>query len=167
MINKQSISSLATSAVIVFILMIAFSTVVNAEDFDVSGVIESKNSHNIQAISDNHTILLASMDETLKPKDPQSPWQSATGPCGGTVEIKSGKISGDGVCVFTDSDSDKFVISWSALSMNEQGGPKGIWELTDGTGKYMNASANGEYNDIPSDDPARSTITIIGLLTMP
>ena len=165
--DKQRKSILASSAVIVFTLTAAFFTIANAADFDVSGVIESKNNHNVQAISDDYIILLASMEETLVPKDRKSPWQGATGPCGGAVEIKEGKIKGDGFCSFTDDEDDKFVISWTAQSMNEKGGPIGVWELTAGTGKYANASANGEYNDVPSEDPARSTITIIGQLTIP
>ena len=142
-------------------------TVANAEDFDVSGVIESKNDHIVQAISDDYIILLASMEETLVPKDPSSPWQGATGPCGGAVEIKEGKIAGNGFCSFTDTENDKFVIFWTAQSMNEQRGPIGLWELTSGTGKYASALASGEYDDVPSEDPERSTITIIGQLTIP
>ncbi|MDC0434329.1 hypothetical protein OAM69_01665 [bacterium] len=165
--NKQRKSTLATRAITILTLTTAFSTIANAEDFDVSGVIESKNSHNVQAISDNYIILLASMEETLVPKDPKSPWKGATGPCGGAVEIKAGKIEGDGFCSFTDTENDKFVISWTAQSMNEKGGPIGVWELTAGTGKYANASASGEYNDLPSEDPKWSTITIIGQLTIP
>jgi len=164
---KQRKSILAVCATIFVTWTTAFFTIANAEEFDISGVIESKNNHNVQAISDDYVILLASMEETLIPKDPESPWQGATGPCGGAVEIKEGKIEGDGFCSFTDNESDKFVIFWTAQSMNEKGGPIGVWELTAGTGKYANASANGEYNDVPSEDPARSTITIIGQLTIP
>ena len=165
--DKQRKSILATSAIIVFTLTTTIFSIADAADFDVSGLIESKNNHNVQAISDDYVILLASMEETLIPKDSKSPWQGATGPCGGAVEIKQGKIKGDGFCSFTDNENDKFVISWTAQSMNEQGGPIGVWELTAGTGKYANASASGEYNDVPSEDSTRSSITIIGQLTIP
>ena len=165
--SRQRRSILVASVVVVFAISAAISATANAQDFDVSGVIESKNNHNVQEISDSLTILLASMEETLVPKDAASPWQGATGSCGGAVEIREGKIAGDGVCAFTDTENDRFVISWTAQSMNEQGGPVGIWELTGGSGKYVNASANGEYNDVPGEDPSLSTITIAGQLTIP
>jgi len=138
-----------------------------ASEYDVSGVIESTNNHDIQPISETHIVLLASMDEKLVPNDPASPWQGAIGPCGGSVVIKDGTISGSGLCTFTDKDNDRFVISWKPESMNEKGGPIGVWSLIGGSGKYAKASASGNYNDMPSDNPAFSTIALTGKLNIP
>lgn len=156
-----------TVEAIIFLLLLLVPVTIMATDFDVSGVIESKNSHNVQPISDSHIILLASMDETVVPNDPESPWQGATGPCGGSVEIKDGSIAGTGFCTFTDKEKDMFVISWTAQSLNEKGGPVGIWQLVGGNGKYANASGSGGYNDMPSEDPGVSTISLTGELNIP
>jgi len=120
-----------------FVLLFSFPVLLLADEFDVSGVIESKNSHNVQPISETHIILLASMEEKVIPNDPDSPWQGATGSCGGAVEIKDGAIAGSGYCTFTDKENDIFVISWTPESMNEKGGPIGVWELVGGNGKVM------------------------------
>ena len=168
MINlERGIQRIAPKVILMFAFVGAIPGTLNAEEFDLSGVIESKNSHNVQPITESHIILLASMEETVVPDDATSPWQGATGPCGGAVEIKDGIISGQGFCTFTDTEDDKFVISWTAQAMNEKGGPMGVWELVGGSGKYAEASADGTYDDVPGENPERSTIALTGQLLIP
>jgi len=110
-INRSEKYSLSIYLKVLCILVLSFPVLLLADEYDVSGIIESINSHDVQPISETHIILLASMEEKLVLDDPDSPWHGATGPCGGAVEIKEGAINGSGYCTFTDKDNDKFVIS--------------------------------------------------------
>lgn len=151
---------------IILLFSAVFVSSARGEEFSAVGEIETTNNHDVHALSENHVVLLVSMQERLVLDDQASPWHEATGPCGGAVEIKNGIVSGSGLCAFTDKKGDKFVISWTAESMNEQGGPVGIWSLTDGTGQYAGAEANGEYSDVPSEDPKFSTVLLTGNLVL-
>jgi len=54
---------------------------------------------------------------------------------------------------YTDTAGDSFVVSWTVKEMNEKGGPKGVWTMTGGTGRYPDGTVSGTYTDIPSEDP--------------
>ncbi len=141
----------------------------HAEEYDMTGKVVSHNKHNIQEIAEGHMILFASMEESVVAEDyDDTPWKGVSGTCGGVVEIKGKEMKGNGFCTFTDAEKDKFVLAWEAQEMNEKGGPKGVWKITGGSGKYEKAEAGGTYTDLADDkEPTQSTVHLTGKMMIP
>ncbi|MEZ5478936.1 MAG: hypothetical protein R3E95_16095 [Thiolinea sp.] len=141
-----------------------------AAEYDMSGRLKSVNSHMLQSLSAEHTVLFASMEESAVTEDYlDTPWAGGVaGICGGVVEIKGKDMKGNGLCTFADADEDQFVVAWEAQAMNEKGGPQGVWKITGGTGKYANAEAGGSYTDLPDAEGSdTSTVHLTGSMTIP
>ena len=59
-----------------------------------------------------------------------------------TIDMKSGKTSGEGYCMITPSAGDVVYATWSCRG--EVGGCKGDFKLTSGTGQYEGISGSSE-----------------------
>ena len=89
---------------------------------------------------------------------------TAKGPCFGTMIIDKGAVSGGGACNYTDDDDDAIVMRWTPTGFNDEGRTLGTWELIGGTGKWMGASGNGEFNAGGDGDAYTNMVT--GEVTM-
>ena len=150
-------------------LIFGMTSVVQAQEYDMTGKVNSVSKHNVQTIADGHMVLFATMEEPVVAEDyADTPWKGGAGICGGVVEIKGKAMKGNGVCTFTDADKEKFVLAWEAQEMNEKGEPKGAWKITGGTGKYAKAEARGSYTNLPNEpNSPNSTVHLTGKMLIP
>ncbi|MDP5216747.1 hypothetical protein Q5Y75_05915 [Ruegeria sp. 2205SS24-7] len=98
--------------------------------------------------------------------DPQNPLATVKGPCFGSIMIKSGQVSGGGVCNYTDQDGDMAILSWVPQGIGRDGLTIGIWSVEGGTGKWDGASGGGAFRAGTRDDGSyRNDVT--GAITLP
>ena len=86
--------------------------------------------------------------------DPDNPMASSTGPCVGTVLVDAGRVSGGGLCHFTDADGDSWIVEWRADGLSDAGLTLGDWQIVAGTGKWQEATGGGRFEAGQSPDGA-------------
>ena len=133
-------------------------------EFPMNGKIDNQDSPNVQPITEGLVIVGISNSGVMNLEDSSNPLNGAQGSCGGSALIQNGKVTGSGFCIYTDSDGDQSIVSWTAQALNKSGGNDGVWEFVTGTGKYANASGGGSYSNQPSEDRTTSVNSIIGTL---
>lgn len=100
-------------------------------------------------------------DSTFKP------WANATNHCLGDILILQGKMSGHGVCLWTDADGDTFLGEWTDAPSKP-----GAWNFLGGTGKWKGVTGSGTYQYVSSSKPrpdgtGEGCTTHSGKLTLP
>jgi hypothetical protein len=101
----------------------------------------------------------------FKGEDAKNPLNGAKGPCFGKVEVESGKVSGDGYCIWTDRDDQRLVISWTATGIDDSGRSLGDWSLRGGSGKWESAVGGGTYMATSDENTKKETNLITGAVT--
>jgi hypothetical protein len=108
-------------------------------------------------VAPNHMVMTFSQFGTgYVTNDPTSPLKGAAGPCIVFTEVIDGKPSGQGQCVRTDSQGDKFLVSGTPEVLDNTG-VRGKWKLVGLTGKWIGASGSGEFWDAGSGKDNKHT----------
>ncbi len=105
----------------------------------------------ILQIAENHVYITGTAFGTgYVTTDPNSPLKGAAGPCEFVNDVIDGKPRGEGRCVRTDPQGDKFLISSKIEAFNSTGGMTGKWKMDGLTGKWVGATGGGEWWDAGS-----------------
>lgn len=147
---------------------VALSTSALAEQsYSNDGVGTAMSKSMVHMIGEGHMVMqIHSTYSNLATSDASNPLNGATGPCFGSVEIKAGALTGGGHCVYTDTQGDMAVLTWSAQQLGQGGSNMGAWQLMGGSGKYAGASGGGQYDAATNPDTGAQTNTVTGSITL-
>lgn len=147
---------------------VAFSTSALAEQtYSNNGIGTAQSSPMVHAIGEGHMVMqVQSQFSNLETDDSSNPLNGATGPCFGSVEIIAPAISGGGHCVYTDSQGDIAILTWTSEKLGPKGSNMGTWQLVGGNGKYVGASGGGTFDAATNPETGAQTNQVTGDITL-
>lgn len=155
-----SISVPAVAAAIVL-----FASPVLSETVNVSGTGYGEVMSTAMPVSEGTVVVHANTRyDRFEGENPDSPFNTATGPCFGAVLVDQGAVSGEGLCNYTDGDGDIAVIKWMATGMSAEGRTMGDWMVHGGTGKWASITGGGTFDSGGEGTEYNNNIT--GEITM-
>ncbi|MCV2882845.1 hypothetical protein [Actibacterium sp. XHP0104] len=137
------------------------------QTYSNTGMAKAKVMSTVHGIGDGHMVIQIHSEFTnVTTEDTSNPLNGASGPCFGSVEIIVPNVTGGGHCVYTDTQGDMAVLTWTSTQLTEGGGTAGSWQLTGGSGKYAGATGGGGYATTTDNDAGIQTNQISGDITL-
>lgn len=145
------------------------SSAVGAERLNIKGNYGGMDKSQVLELSKGH-VLISVMNEgmgyVIAPPYDNTPMQHAAGPCGGVMEIREGKASGNGYCIRTNPDGGRWLLRWEA-SPDISKGVFGKWEITGIEGNTLGWKGGGTFGPITNTTPGRYVNYFSGWLDKP
>jgi len=139
------------------------------ERVPIKGTYSGVDKSQVLELSKTHT-LISVMNEglgyVLEGPGAATPMQYAAGPCGGLMEIRDGKGSGNGYCVRTNPSGGKWLLKWE-LNPDLSNGVTGKWEITGIEGNAMGWKGGGTWGPIVNTGPGKYVNQFVGQLEQP
>lgn len=136
--------------------------------FDGGTAATGQTDNTVYMVGDDHVFMHSSSQyDPMGSGDPKNPLAGMTGPCFGAVEIKGTSASGDGYCIFSDSDGNTIVNHWVATGLGSAGALLGTWEVKAGSGKFFGTTGGGAFSNSTNKETGTFSNEITGAMTMP
>lgn len=153
------------SAVALAMAFALFPPAAQAETITVNGTGTGTSMSEPMPVSEGVVALkIEAMYDGFDSDDPDTPLSGLKGPCFGAGLIDQGKVSGEGLCRYTDADDEVVLMKWIATGMSAEGRTTGDWEIMGGTGKWASASGGGTFDGGTTTGSYTNNIT--GEITM-
>lgn len=123
---------------------------------DKSQVLEVRKTHTLISVMNE------GLGYVLEGAGASTPMQYAAGPCGGVIEIKDGKGSGNGYCIRTNLSGGK----WE-LNPDLSKGVTGKWEITGIEGNAAGWKGGGTWGPVTNTTPGKYINQFVGQLEQP
>lgn len=137
-----------------------------AGSIDASGVGLGSSQNEVMPVSDGLVVVkTVSTYDGFEQMAADSPFVGAKGSCWGSLMIKAGAVSGNGLCNYTDTDGDTAIMSWNSNAITPDGRNQGTWSVEGGTGKWAAASGGGTFD--AGDAGGTYTNNITGEFVLP
>ncbi len=122
----------------------------------------------VHKLSPDHVVVLSMSEQTMTAKKKKSPFNKASGPCFGMIDLKPNVTTGNGYCVMKDTKGQSFVIAWTATDENEKGESSGNWTLNGGQGRWSDAKGGGtwQFETVSTNGKPKRINKITGEFTM-
>lgn len=139
-----------------------------AGEMSVSGTGYGKAANTVHMVSEGHMLVeMSTAYDKFELEDAENPMNGMSGPCFGAMEVKGGAVSGGGRCLYTDADGDTVSMQWTPEKMGEDGAIMGVWSVSGGTGKWMEASGGGEFSSRTDQTSGENVNTVSGAVMLP
>lgn len=148
-------------------ILIATTSLAQAETFDTSGTITGQSGATVTALSEGHMIMFApSTHDAFDMAVAGHPFSDMSGNCNGTIEINGPSARGSGHCVYENTAGESMVVNWVARQFDDAGGFHGDWFVVGGTGGMAQATGGGSFVSTTDQSNGAQSITLSGALTL-
>ena len=128
--------------------------------YDKSEVLELTDDHILITMIDHNTGYF------FDPPNDNTPFQHATGPCRGTMEIKAGVASGSGWCVRTNPQGGRILLAWE-VSPDIENGIHGTWAAEGVSGDALGWKGGGDWHPVVETGEGHYVETFAGWIEAP
>jgi hypothetical protein len=129
-------------------LAIGHSGTALAQAVPVGGCYGYTDDSEVIEFAEDRVIILVRSDRVLA-EERESPMTGAVGTAFGTIEIRDGTVEGGGYSLYEDRDGDRFLTTWEARGLDEEGRVTGVWTVEGLSGKWVDAEGGGAWTDQP------------------
>lgn len=139
------------------------------ERIAVKGTYSGVDKSQVLELSKTHTLISVvneGLGYVLEGAGAATPMHFAAGPCGGLMEFKDGKGSGNGYCVRTNPSGGKWLLKWELIP-DVSKGVTGKWEITGIDGNAMGWKGGGTWGPVVNTAPGKFVNPFIGYLEQP
>jgi hypothetical protein len=148
-------------------IALSASTQVNAAAFDTDGTGTGQANNDIIEFGPDHSVLNMRINYSrFEIVDTTHPLNQMSGPCFGTIEIRTGAVEGNGVCVLDGLEGDRVLIGWIARRIDSYGKISGYWTVNHGAGLWEQASGGGTFTTNANDANGATSTILKGAVTL-